>query len=391
MKFIGILFFITGVATPTFDARCAAGFATSDYSKAANWLCRPGRHDACDIDLDSMIVRAGGAMQREPFHAAKNAPVDCFYVYPTVSLQPTPNATMTIDAEERGVIRQQFARFTSKCRPFAPLYRQMTIEQLRKAVNGTGDGGNQAMAYGDVRDAFVHYLKHDNHGRGIVLVGHSQGSGELTQLLKDEFDGKPLQKQLVVAILAGTQITVQKGSDVGGTFASIPICRKESQFGCIVVFNSWRATSPPGPDSLGDRVDNPQLESVCVNPANLAGGSGELKAFLASRDRGFGNVAPQQPWVKNVPDIATPFVQVPGMLSAECTTNDIGAYLAVTVHPDPSGIRADDFAGDVFTHGKIRPRWGLHVVDVELTMGNLLDLVDTQSKSWLDAQHVPKH
>ncbi len=142
---------------------------------------------------------------------------------------------------------------------------------------------------------------------------------------------------------------------------------------------------------MGDRVDDPQLESVCVNPVHVTGGSGELKAYFASRDRGFGNVAPQQPWVKNAPDIATPFVQVPGMLTAECKTNDIGAYLAVTVHPDPAGIRADDFAGDVFTHGKISPRWGLHVVDMELTMGNLLDLVDAQSAAWLVAQHASKH
>ncbi len=209
----------------------------NDYSKAETWLCRPNRHDACDIDLDSMIVSAGGSMRREVFHAAKNPAVDCFYVYPTVSLQPTPNATMAIDAEERGVIRQQFARFASKCRPYAPVYRQMTIDQLRKAVNGTGNGGDQAMAYGDVRDAFDYYLKHDNHGRGIVLVGHSQGSGELAQLVKELFDGKPLQKQLVSAILAGTQITVRKGRDVGGTFGSIPVCHKEGQFGCVLVFN----------------------------------------------------------------------------------------------------------------------------------------------------------
>jgi hypothetical protein len=368
-----------------------ADATANDYSKSESWLCRPDRHDACTVDLDSMIVEAGGAMRRESFHAAENPRVDCFYVYPTVSMQPTPNATLAIDPEERGVIRQQFARFASKCRPFAPLYRQMTIEQLRKAISSTGEGGDQAMAYGDVRAAFEYYLEHDNHGRGIVLIGHSQGSGELTQLLKDLFDDKPLQKQLVSALLAGTQITVKKGSDVGGTFTSIPVCRKNAQFGCVIVYNSWRAPSPPGRDALGERTTDPQLENVCVNPANVGGGSGELKAYLASHDRGFGNVAPQQPWVKNAPDIGTPFVQVPGMLTAACARNDAGAYLAVTVHADPSGIRADDFSGDVFTHGQVRPRWGLHVVDVELAMGNLLDLVDAQSESWLAAQTKPKH
>jgi hypothetical protein len=58
------------------------------------------------------------------------------------------------------------------------------------------------------------------------------------------------------------------------------------------------------------------------------------------------------------------------------------------VHPDPAGKRADDFRGDVFTHGAVRPRWGLHVVDVELAMGNLLDIVDAQAKAW---QHEHMH
>src|SRR4029077_10802326 len=130
------------------------------------------------------------------FRAAAAAPIDCFYVYPTVSMQPAANADMAIDAEERGVVKLQFARFASKCRVFAPLYRQMTIAQLRKAIAGDGAGA-QAMAYGDVADAWKYYLQHDNHGRGVVLIGHSQGAGELTHLLQQEVDGKPLPKQLI--------------------------------------------------------------------------------------------------------------------------------------------------------------------------------------------------
>ena len=39
------------------------------------------------------------------------------------------------------------------------------------------------LAYNDVLDAWNYYLKNDNGGRGVVLVGHSQGSGVLTQLI----------------------------------------------------------------------------------------------------------------------------------------------------------------------------------------------------------------
>src|SRR4029079_5625384 len=147
---------------------------------------------------DTTVVAAGGAMAKETFRPAGDAPIDCFYVYPTVSMQPGPSADMAIDAEERGVVKLQFARFASKCRLFAPLYRQMTIAQLRKAIAGEG-AGDQAMAYGDVVDAWKYYLRHDNHGRGVVLIGHSQGAGELTHLLQQEFDGKPLAKKLASA------------------------------------------------------------------------------------------------------------------------------------------------------------------------------------------------
>jgi hypothetical protein len=353
----------------------------NDYAKAENWLCRPGREDACAVDLTATVVAAGGAMTRERFRAANDPAIDCFYVYPTVSLQPGANADMSVGAEERGVVKLQFARFASKCRPFAPLYRQMTIAQLRKAIAGEG-AGDQAMAYGDVVDAWNYYLQHDNHGRGVVLVGHSQGAGELTRLLRQEFDGKPLAKQLVSAILAGEHVFVKKGSDTGGTFAAIPVCRKIGQPGCVIVYNSFRATSPPAADALTERSDDPSLVDACVNPANPDGGSGELKPYFAAHERGFGNTQPALPWVKDGPDVTTPFVTVPGMLSAECASNEHATFLAISVHADPSGKRADDFRGDVFTHGAVRPRWGLHVIDVELAMGNLLEIVDAQAKAW---------
>jgi len=353
----------------------------NDYAKGENWLCRPGRTDACAVDLTTTVVAAGGAMTQEAFHTAPDAPIDCFYVYPTVSMQPGPNADMAVDAEQRGVVKLQFARFASQCRTFAPLYRQMTIAQLRKAIAGEG-AGDQATAYADVVDAWKYYLQHDNHGRGVVLIGHSQGAGELTRLLQQEFDGKPLAKQLVSAILAGTHVFVKKGSDAGGTFSAIPLCRTAGQDGCIIVYNSFRAASPPAADALTGHSDDPALADACVNPANLAGGSGALKPYFAAHERGFGNTQPALQWVKGGPDVTTPFVTVPGMLSAECASNANATYLAISVHSDPSGKRADDFRGDVFTHGALRPRWGLHVVDVELAIGNLLEIVDAQAKTW---------
>ena len=110
--------------------------AKNDYSNGDNWLCRPGRQDACAVDLSTTVVSATGKLKQENWSANPNAPIDCFYVYPTVSNDPTGNSDMSPGPEEKGVVRAQFARFASKCRPYAPLYRQITLAALRAAIGG---------------------------------------------------------------------------------------------------------------------------------------------------------------------------------------------------------------------------------------------------------------
>jgi len=92
----------------------------NDYSDPKAWLCRPGAHDACDIDETATVVAANGTLTRETWKADPNAPIDCFYVYPTVSTDPGQNSDMTPDPAEINVVKQQFARFASTCRPYAP-------------------------------------------------------------------------------------------------------------------------------------------------------------------------------------------------------------------------------------------------------------------------------
>src|SRR5687768_16268976 len=91
----------------------------NDYSDGRAWLCRPGRTDACTIDQNTSIVAADGSLTREEFKPLANPPIDCFYVYPTVSSDPSANSDMNIDLAERGVVRSQFARFGAVCRQFA--------------------------------------------------------------------------------------------------------------------------------------------------------------------------------------------------------------------------------------------------------------------------------
>ena len=358
----------------------------NDYAKSGSWLCLPGQDDACATDEDATIVKANGTLTPEKFKPAKDAPVDCFYIYPTVSLDPGVNSDMIPGREEMSVIALQFARFGSVCRTYAPLYRQFTITSLVARMTGKAMAppADPMMAYHDVVDAWNYYLEHYNKGRGVILIGHSQGSGMLTQLIKNEIDGKPVQKQIVLAILGGTRLAVPQGKDVGGDFHSMPLCHSATTPGCVIAFASFRATVPPPTGSLFGKVEAAGQEAACVNPAALGGGSGAVHPYMATQWRGFGNspATDGTSWVKGK-TVTTPFVTLPGMLTAQCARNDNGTYLAVTVHGDPKDPRTDDISGD--TTGDAR--WGLHLVDMNLFMGNMLDAVRSESRAWLKTHH----
>ena len=371
----------TGAAAQSPPA--AAVPAPNDYADAKSWLCRPGRTDACAVDLSTTIVAPDGRLTAETWTADPNAPVDCFYVYPTVSTDATPHSDMLADAAELNVVRTQFARFASKCRPYAPLYRQVTLTALRAALSGGGRAPmDRGLGYDDVRDAWNYYLEHDNKGRGVVLIGHSQGAMALAELIRREIDGKPVQSRLVSALLLGTTVAVPRGKDVGGAFQNIPVCRSAAQVGCVVTFASFRSTVPPSANSLFGRVPDPNMVAACTNPATLDGGTGELRAYLSSTGRTITGTIPQKPWVVPEQPIATPFVSVPGLLTARCATNEDATYLEVTVHGNPADARADDIVGDIGAGGPTAGRWGLHLVDVHLGMGNLLDIVGRQAKAY---------
>ena len=360
--------------------------AKNDYSKGDSWLCRPGRQDACAVDLSTTVVAANGKLTREDWAANPNAPIDCFYVYPTVSNDPTGNSDMIAGPEEKSVIRAQFARFGSVCRPYAPLYRQVTLTALRSIIAGRPMQVDRALAYNDVLDAWNYYLEHDNKGRGVVLIGHSQGSGVLTQLIKSEIDGKPVQARVISALLLGTSLTVPQGKDVGGAFQKIPLCHSDNQTGCVIAYASFRSNAPPPANSRFGKVAGDNMVAACTNPAALGGGKGDLHAYLGSRSSGV--VAAEsspRPWVNPPQPINTPFVSVPGLLTAECVKNEHFSYLAVTVNGNPEDPRTDDIPGDVVVNGQVQADWGLHLIDVNLAMGNLIDIVRKQAKAYLAA------
>ncbi|MBO9556982.1 MAG: DUF3089 domain-containing protein [Caulobacter sp.] len=355
----------------------------NDYTKDENWLCRPGRADACAADQSATVIQADGQTSVETFKGDPNAPIDCFYVYPTVSSDPGGNSDMTPDLPEKAVADQQFARFGSVCKLYAPSYRQVTIAALRKMMMGGASNGDGELAYADVRDAWKDYLARDNHGRGVVLIGHSQGSRILLRLIKEEIDGKPVQKQLVSALILGMNTPVDPAKDAYG---SLPLCRKAGQTGCVISYVSFRAdVPPPAASKFFGKVAEPGMKAACVNPAALAGGSATVHSYFSDRTIMGTAMRPATVWAKDV-EVKTPFVELPGLVSAECVSKDGFDYLAVTVHPDKADPRADNIPGDLLVLGQPLKDWGLHLVDVNLTMGDLVSVVGEQSKAYTAAK-----
>ncbi|RYY24385.1 MAG: DUF3089 domain-containing protein [Sphingomonadales bacterium] len=349
-----------------------------DYRQAANWLCRPGRQDACTQDLTTTVIAANGTRTIEKFKAATDAKFDCFYVYPTVSLDRTPNSDLNPGPEELRVIQFQAARFTAKCRVFAPMYRQVTLTALRANLTGGGPTVDRAMAYRDVEAAWNDYLANDNKGRGVVLIGHSQGSSVLSQLIGRAIEGKRAQKLIISAMLIGSTIPVLEGQDVG-LYKTVPLCHAANQTGCIVSYTTFRAETPPPADSRFAKGDRPGSEAACTNPAALGGGKAVTHNYLVASGSLLGAAAAPR-WTSDGRPVTTPFVSVPGLLSTECVRKGGFHYLAMTTNAVPADPRIDDVGGDILAS------WGLHLIDMNIAQGDLIALAETQAKAWAAKQ-----
>src|SRR3954453_12679845 len=97
--------------------RSAVAPSTSEPAGKTVWLCRPGASpDPCASSLTSTAVLPDGSRHGEPTPAPRSSKLDCFYVYPTVSQEPTANADLTIQPAEINVAIAQAARFSDVCR-----------------------------------------------------------------------------------------------------------------------------------------------------------------------------------------------------------------------------------------------------------------------------------
>jgi Protein of unknown function (DUF3089) len=367
----------SAVPSATATGSAAVNASPSIVPDDTVWLCKPGlANDPCTTNLDSAVVAASGKTTVEHAAAAADPPIDCFYVYPTVSRQTGTNATLTIDPEERAVAVAQAARFSQVCKVYAPMYPQLTLAAISKAGGISLLGA--LIAFNSVDASFRDYLANYNHGRGIVFIGHSQGAAMLVALLRGEVDPNPAVRRLLVsALLMGGNVAVPVGKTVGGDFANIPACASTTQIGCVVAYSTFDRT-PPANSFFGRTTSglNPfhptstvPLAILCVNPAAPGGGAAPLLPYFPTRELSTlvqGAAAPSTP---------EPFIAYPGEYSAHCATKGGATWLQV----DRTGGAAD--VRPVLTVNE-PATWGLHVVDVNVALGNLVNLVRSESAAY---------
>ena len=204
------LFFMYHASIAQMPYKVAVSFEESaippapNYEDANLWAALPNKKDMADSLPKNANLKDNQLL----------AKADVFFIHPTIFTYQPKNQYQwngdVYDAElnqkvDGSTILNQATAFNGTCRVFAPRYRQAhysaftdpNFENRRKALN---------LAYADVKAAFEYYLAHYNEGRPIVIASHSQGTHHARRLLKEFFDGKPLQKQLVEAYLIGLPV-----------------------------------------------------------------------------------------------------------------------------------------------------------------------------------------
>ncbi|MEO8852771.1 MAG: DUF3089 domain-containing protein, partial [Ginsengibacter sp.] len=196
-----------------------------DYSNLNYWAASPFKNNPSDNVPADLKDRS------------KDALADVFFIYPTsyTNKEMPDGWNAAIDdaavneKTDKGSILYQASVFNKYCRVFAPRYRQASLAAF---YTNNKDSANSALdtAYEDVRNAFIYYLKNYNNGRPIIIASHSQGTLHAGRLLKEFFEGKPLQKQLVCAYIIGLPVFTNY-------FSELSPCKDSTQTGCFV---TWR-------------------------------------------------------------------------------------------------------------------------------------------------------
>ncbi len=360
-----------GHTTPPATTAAPAPKASTGHTV---WLCFPGRpSDPCAGSLATTAVRADGSATVTHPSIAAAPPIDCFYVYPTVSDEDRGNSDLRVQLPEVVVAQAQAAQFSQVCRVYAPMYRQITD----RGLTTPSLHASPIEAYTSLVAAWRDYLAHDNDGRGVVLIGHSQGAYILKELIKTTIDPDPkLRRLLVSAILLGGQVLAGNGpagksGTAGSTLPHVPPCSSTGDTGCVIAYSSFSSTPPAG--ARFGRDPSSASHVMCVNPA----APGSLAAEPV--DPLFPTLVLRLTAGAALAGVSTPWVSFPGLYTARCMRSGTASWLQITRIRVPGDTRP-------VVRPLYGPGWGLHATDVNIALANLVGVVRTQASAFAKRQ-----
>ena len=223
-----------------------------DYNDVAYWAAHPAIHDPSDS------VPA-------PLQASyeKDTAVDVFFIHPTTYLGAEKSFGMNANISDAFLaaktdyspVLYQGSLFNVAGRLYAPRYRQTHISAYYPATSADTTLAIAAfeLAYQDVKTAFEYYLANENKGRPIIIASHSQGTTHGIRLVKEFFDDKPLQKQLVAAYLVGIPVNPK-------VYNAIKACDTPKQTGCICSWRTYKEGYTPA------FIENEKFDVIVTNP-----------------------------------------------------------------------------------------------------------------------------
>jgi hypothetical protein len=339
-------------------------------SSGVVWLCRPGlSNNPCTASLETTVLGENGSKRIVDEEPARNPPIDCFYLYPNITHEQTDNANLDIDPQETAIAELEASPFSRDCRVYAPIYRE---------DSGTSKAaGPYQIALNSVEAAWSDYIDHDNHGRGFVLIGHSEGTGLLIHLIIDRIEHDPAVRQrLVSALLIGGNLPVRTNGMLYFDDQHIQPCRSAVQTGCVIAYDSF--STPPPADSLFGRqpsatVSGYAVETLCTNPASLSGGSGTVESLYRTQlpTQDVAGSTTNGIFGTDVPTSTTPWIEFDGQYTARCTRSNGANVLMVTARPHARPLTAAPTSA-----------FGLHLDDPNLALGNLVSIVQSEAGSY---------
>jgi len=193
----------------------------------------------------------------------ENKKVDVFYIHPTMYYEGREWVADVGDKKiNRSVdlwpMRHQASVFFDIGRVFAPRYRQAHFRVFvldEKVCDLCVDALD--VAYGDVRESFLFWLKNSDRGKPIIIAGHSQGTFHAKRLLKEFFDGTELGERLVTSYLLGWGV-------YDGDFNTLEPCESNDDVNCYCSWMTYATGYTPVwyDERMAAGLDAPK----CINP-----------------------------------------------------------------------------------------------------------------------------